>query len=600
MRLTILMALILSGVIVNSKAQNTAPKVVCTQYQDYVLTHNLTPFGPVPTAYDPNGVYPYVSYCETSNRPVPKKYHFIVLENYQVKVTICPDLGGKVTSMVLKKSGKEVLYVPDVIRYTRILPRFYFVAGGIEVSFPISHSPSQNEKIDYKIDKTADRVYVTCGERELRFGMQWSVEYSLGSKDGFLTERAIFYNPGTEAYPWMSWSNAGVPSAPDTRFYFPKGRVLSHSSKVDTINWEKDGPRNQSDIKEMTGYFWETRDANAFGSYTPSLGTGLYHIASESIAPGMKLWSYGVAGDSSWSMLSTAKRQPYIELQGGPIGDQSIKLEMRPKQTRGHTEYWIPTDKALDIYQLKVPVQSLRPVKDIPLFEWARPMSVDVWKNLLRAYQQKSSLPLPPEVDQNIWPPSGMENMDASFKWVIGKTNGVTADSWRFYYGTWLAGRGKADEAVRVLSATKTGLAKVLLARLLKQKGDMAGARKAFDAILEPWLQIHPQVIVERDEVLRNIGTQTIAERGKWLSKVDALKDEWVIERKIQLLIDKDEPQAAKDLLLSTPFQMVHQTYTRTGLWMQICKKLNISAFPIPRQLGEDQLARFGAYREYE
>jgi hypothetical protein len=107
-------------------------------------------------------------------------------------------------------------------------------------------------------------------------------------------------------------------------------------------------------------------------------------------------------------------------------------------------------------------------------------------------------------------------------------------------------------------------------------------------------------VIIERDKVLRNIGIKTLAEREKWLSKVDALKDEWIIERKVQLLIDKDEPQAAKDLLLSVPFQMVHQTYTRTGLWMQICKKLNISAFPIPRQLGEDQLARFGAYREYE
>jgi hypothetical protein len=523
-----------------------------------------------------------------------------VLENDQLKVTICPDLGGKVTSMVYKKSGKEVLYVPDVIRYTRILPRFYFVAGGIEVSFPISHSPSQNEKVDYKIDKTADRVYVTCGERELRFGMQWSVEYSLGPKDGFLTERAIFNNPGTEAYPWMSWSNAAVPSAPDTRFYFPKGKVLSHSSKVDTIDWEKNGPRTQADIKEMTGYFWESRDANAFGTYTPSLGTGLYHVASEAIAPGMKLWSYGVAGDSSWSMLSTAKRQPYIELQGGPIGDQSIKLELHPKETRWHTEYWIPTDKAMDIYQLKVPAQSLRPVKDIPLFEWARPTDVAVWNNLLHAYQQKSTLPLPPAVDQNLWPPSGMENMDASFKWAIAKTTGATADSWRFYYGTWLAGRGKADEAITILSATKMGLAKVLLARLLKQKGDMTSARQAFDAITEPWLQIHPQVIIERDKVLRNIGIQTLAEREKWLSKVDALKDEWVIERKIQLLIDKGEPQAAKDLLLSVPFQMVHQTYVRTGLWMQICKKLNISAFPIPRQLGEDQLARFGAYREYE
>jgi hypothetical protein len=44
----------------------------------------------------------------------------------------------------------------------------------------------------------------------------------------------------------------------------------------------------------------------------------------------------------------------------------------------------------------------------------------------------------------------------------------------------------------------------------------------------------------------------------------------------------------------------VHQTYTRTGLWEQITKKLNIPFLPIPEQLGEDRLAHFGAYREYE
>ncbi len=193
-----------------------------------------------------------------------------------------------------------------------------------------------------------------------------------------------------------------------------------------------------------------------------------------------------------------------------------------------------------------------------------------------------------------------MENLEAPFKWIIGRTKGVTSDSWKFYYGTWLAGRGKEDAAIKLLSATKKGLAKVLLARLLKQKGDTAGARMAFDSIAEPWLQIHPQVIIERDKVLRNIGPQTIPEREKWLSRVDALKDEWIIERRVQLLIDKDNPLAARALLLSVPFQMVHQTYTRTGLWIQICNKLNIAAYPIPRQLGEDRLARFGAYREYE
>lgn len=581
------------------KAQQTG-KVVAAEYEEYILAHELIPAGPVPSALDPNGVYPYMSYVETSNRPAPRKYHFIVLENDQVKITICPDLGGKVYSMIYKPSGKEVLYVPDVIRYTRILPRFYFVAGGIEVSFPISHSPSQNEKVLYKIDRTKDRIYVTCGERELRFGMQWSVEYSLGNNDNFLTERVVFYNPGTSPYPWMSWSNAALPSSSDTKFDFPKGSVLSHSSKLDTIDWKKQGPRTQADIKEMTGYFWKTKDANAFGAYTPSFGTGLYHIADEKIADGIKLWSYGTGDDSAWSVLSTAKHQTYIEIQGGPIGDQSIKLEMQPKQKRWHVEYWIPTDTELDIDSLKLPATHLRAINAIPLFQWARNKDVKIWNELVNAFRTKTKLPAPPQVDENCWAPSGMENLDAAFKWVIDHSNTEQSDLWRFYYGTWLAGRSKTDEAIKILSETKTGVAKALLARLLKSKGDMKGALNALESIQEKWLQIHPQIIVERDKVLRNLGLQTIPEREQWLSKVDALKDEWVIERKVQLLIDKGEFQQAKDLLLSTPFQKVHQTYTRTNLWMQICEKLKISCYPIPKELGEDQLARFGAYREYE
>jgi Domain of unknown function (DUF5107) len=119
----------------------------------------------------------------------------------------------------------------------------------------------------------------------------------------------------------------------------------------------------------------------------------------------MKLWSYGVGDDRAWAMLSTASAQPYIEIQGGPIGDQSIKLELPPKKTRWHVEYWIPTDKPLDIYGLKVPENHLRAVSDIPLFEWARLDEVRIWNELLHAYAKKGSLPEPPTIDQNRWAP---------------------------------------------------------------------------------------------------------------------------------------------------------------------------------------------------
>ncbi len=186
------------------------------------------------------------------------------------------------------------------------------------------------------------------------------------------------------------------------------------------------------------------------------------------------------------------------------------------------------------------------------------------------------------------------------FESAIQYSTGDNKDNWTFYYGSWLAGRGNSEEAIKILSQTNTVLAKALLARLLKLKGDLTGAKKAYDAIEEKWLQLHPQVVVERDKVLKALGPSFLTERESWLSKVEALKDEWIIERRVQLLIDKGEHLKAKELLLSTSFQKVHQTYTRSGLWMQICEKLNINCDPIPSQLGEDRLATFGAYREYE
>jgi hypothetical protein len=273
---------------------------------------------------------------------------------------------------------------------------------------------------------------------------------------------------------------------------------------------------------------------------------------------------------------------------------------MKAGETRSHTEYWYPTNKPLDIYTLALPSLTLRPLREIPLFGWARKQEVDVWHKLIAAYAAKAKLPAAPEVASALWPPSGMENLNAPFKWAVQSSTGSSRDSWMFYHGSWLAGRGDTAAAIRVLSETKSGVAKVLLARLLKLNGNPEAARKAFASIQETWLQMHPQVVVERDKLLRTFGSSSIPERELWLSKVPALKDEWVIERRVQLHIDKGELEAARKLLLAIPFQKVHQTYTRTGLWMQLCEKLGLPCVPIPAQLGEDRLARFGAYREYE
>jgi len=50
----------------------------------------------------------------------------------------------------------------------------------------------------------------------------------------------------------------------------------------------------------MTGYFWKDPDVNAFGLFTPSLQSGLYHIAECEQMPGIKLWTDGVGHDEIW------------------------------------------------------------------------------------------------------------------------------------------------------------------------------------------------------------------------------------------------------------------------------------------------------------
>ena len=133
-----------------------------------LLTHRLVPAGPIPTTNDPDGFYPYESFCETSRRPVLKNYRMVSIENDQVRVKVCPDLGGRVCSIFLKEAAVETVFFPHTIRPVRILPRQSFTGGGIELSFPISHSPVQIAPVLYEVTRDHERIYVSCGERELR------------------------------------------------------------------------------------------------------------------------------------------------------------------------------------------------------------------------------------------------------------------------------------------------------------------------------------------------------------------------------------------------------------------------------------------------
>jgi len=578
-------------------------------YQQIISVFPTQESGPLPTACDPEGTYPYPSFSETADRPVLQKLHFIQLENQHLIAVVCPDTGGRLVSLQIKNldgSSKETLFDSGVIRPVRILPRGAFIGGGVELSFPISHTPSLLEKVHSEHGVENNRAYVRFGERELRFGMLWTGEFSLGENDTFLTQRAEFHNPGKHPHPWMSWSNTGVPCAPDTQFHFPNGPVLRHCNTLGEIDWETEGPKTQSDITTMTGYFWKNPNINAFGVFTPSLGIGLYHIADRQQMPGIKLWSDGVGQHEDWVNQYTTDNRQCLEIQAGPLIDQGIKAVLAPGETHRQTEYWYPTTTPLTLNKLKLPEE---PTTPLPHFGWARPDTVNLFLQLIDAWKTNTSENIPPAPDttSNLWAPSGMDDLGDAISWAISQENdtdedgGSDSDIWKFQLGAWLASLDHIDNAITVLQSSSDPRAAALAGvLLLNHKNNPAASVAEFERISEPTILHHPQVTVAFDQSLHQLNTpESLKKRRSLHNHLAALSDNDLVESRARLLVDEGLAQQALDLITTHPWSLVHQHYSRTQLLQQIHKSLNLTTTPQPHLVGEDNLAEFGAYQEY-
>jgi hypothetical protein len=564
----------------------------------------------------------------------------VILSNAFLRAEILPAQGGKVASLTLLPGSAaeqplNVLSTPSSLRPCRILPRNAFQGGGIELSFPISHTPSLLEQVHCQtgVEEATGRAWVLCGERELRHGMQWSVEWSLEPEGRLLLQRVRFANPTSLPRPWMSWSNAGVPSAPDTEFHYPAGSYLRHGELMEEIDWEKQGPKSQGDIDSMVGFFWrpppESAAASsaaspaaaaltAFGIFTPSLGRGLYHASS---LPGIKLWSDGCGPDRRWvSQYMVGSASQLVEMQAGPLHDQSIKALLQPGAQHEHCEAWIPARQRLSLAgaaeAARAALARLAAAPALALFSWARPHTVDRWLLL----QQQSSSGLlaspsvePPDEASLEWAPSGLEGAGAALSWAASTEAREPARSrWLLQLGAWLAAtcddcsseQGRAERLEAALAALRAasedGRAAALLGRLLRRcKRDAAGAAAALAAVQPCALSLHPQLLVERDLALALLpGPEPLLQRRALLASVDALQDEALLERQVALLADEGRRAEGLQLLLSHQFSLVHQRYVRTRLWRRLAGQ-EAEGQRAPSSLGEDCLFGWGAYMEH-
>lgn len=162
-------------------------QVRVTEVDSKIPTYEVEAADPNPIFY--NGrryqgaqgrVYPYPLFHNLSTRMVDRVYREIIIENEWVRISILPELGGRVHFAQDKRNGYNYIYYNEVIKPALIGMTGAWVSGGVEWNIPHHHRATSFMPVDYTITEQVDgSKTVWVGETEWRHRTRWVVGVTL-------------------------------------------------------------------------------------------------------------------------------------------------------------------------------------------------------------------------------------------------------------------------------------------------------------------------------------------------------------------------------------------------------------------------------------
>ena len=309
----------------------------------YVLgTEDRNPAFPLVRGHD---IYPYTMLDDLTEQRESKTYSAVFLENEYLKVTVLPELGGRVYSVYDKVDGREVFYRNNVMKYGLVALRGAWISAGIEFNFPDGHSVVTVSPVSWTkrwgLDGSAT---VVVGDIDQVTEMHWEVALTLRPHEARLEQGVTLFNstPATNRY-WF-WANAAVPATDDMRFIYPMREAYPHQTfAVPYPMWNGVDYSWYRNIRQPTSLFGRQVHRDFFGAYYQKGDYGVVHVADFRQDPGKKIWSWGVADDGLiWTNILTDRDGPYNEIQSGRYETQLSYEFMPPRRVERWTEYWYP------------------------------------------------------------------------------------------------------------------------------------------------------------------------------------------------------------------------------------------------------------------
>lgn len=317
------------------------------------------PFSDPDPVADPGHLYyPYFRFDGFAASGVDKPWKTVNLENDYIRLTLFPEVGGKVWGAVDKTTGKEFIYHNHVVKFRDIAMRGPWTSGGIEFNFGIiGHAPTSSTPVDYLTEEKEDgsvSCYIASYDWITR--TVWNVEVNLPKDKAFFTTTTTWYNQSSLDQPYYQWMNAGYPAAGNAGFCYPGNHYIghggdTHSFPVDEegrdISWYDKNNFGSSKSYHVAGYY-----NDYYGIYWHDKDFGSVHHAGYDEKLGMKIFLWSQARDGGiWEELLTDTDGQYIELQSGRMYNQpASNSALTPYKhyafgagmTDKWTEYWFP------------------------------------------------------------------------------------------------------------------------------------------------------------------------------------------------------------------------------------------------------------------
>lgn len=319
----------------------------------------------------------WAQYQGSNPQPAGKAYTRLTLENEWLRVSLLPELGGRVYEMIFKPTGNNELYRNTVIKPTHWGPSeqgWWLAAGGIEWGLPVEeHGYESAIPWSYEVIAAVDGITVALRDSVQPDRLRATIAVFLPNDRAVLIVRPRIENDRNVPLNFKWWINAMLAPGPgnsigkqgsnpdgiDFKFVFPESQVTVHSTGDPTLpqegqamSWPIYKNRDMSRVQnwdQWLGFFARpVASQDWVGVIDRAHQEGLVRVFPRSIAQGSKGFAMGwrhPIGASHW----TNDDSYYAELHGGLAPTFWDTVSIGAHQAIEWEETWYPFAVSADL-----------------------------------------------------------------------------------------------------------------------------------------------------------------------------------------------------------------------------------------------------------